>query len=149
MGALISSRGRYALRVMADLARQESGDYVPLKDIAARQEISQKYLEAIMTALSKAGLVEGIHGKGGGYRLSRRPEDYELAEILRCTEGDLSPVACLCEGSAPCSRTEQCPTLPVWAELERLVTDYLQSVRLSDLTRPSPAPPRGGPTERA
>ena len=144
MGALISSRGRYALRVMIDLAGQQGGDYVPLKDIAARQEISQKYLEAIMSALSKAALVEGIHGKGGGYRLCRPAEDYTLGEILLCAEGDLSPVACLCEGSAPCSRTASCPTLPVWAELERLVTDYLQSVRLSELIpSESRADPRG------
>lgn len=138
MGALISSRGRYALRVMTDLALQPRAVYVPLKDIAARQEISPKYLGSIMTDLSKAGLVEGIHGKGGGYRLSRSPEDYTLAQILLCAEGDLAPVACLCRGAEPCDRTQRCPTLPVWEQLERLVTDYLGSVTLRDLIAPPP-----------
>ena len=135
---MISSRGRYALRVLADLARQTPGVYVPLKDIAAREELSQKYSEAIMTTLSKGGLVEGIHGKGGGYRLSRSPEDYTLAQILLCAEGDLAPVACLCRGAEPCDRTQRCPTLPVWEQLERLVTDYLASVTLRDLIAPPP-----------
>ncbi len=133
MAAMISSRGRYALRVLADLAAQDPEGFVPLKDIAGRQEISQKYLESIMTALSKGGLVEGIHGKGGGYRLSRRPEEYTIAEILRVTEGSLAPVACLSEGAAPCSRCTPCPTLPVWEKLEQLVTDYLSSVTLRDV----------------
>ena len=133
MAAMISSRGRYALRVLADLAGQDPESYIPLKDISARQEISQKYSESIMTTLSKGGLVEGIHGKGGGYRLSRRPEDYTLGEILRLTEGSLAPVSCLCEGSTPCSRCNPCPTLPVWEKLERLVTDYLDSVTLADI----------------
>ncbi len=122
---MISSRGRYALRVLADLARQTPGVYVPLKDIAAREELSQKYSEAIMTTLSKGGLVEGIHGKGGGYRLSRKPEEYSLAEVLTLTEGSLAPVSCLCDGP--------CPTLPVWEELERIITEYLSSVTLADI----------------
>ena len=133
MAAMISSRGRYALRVLADLAGQDPQSYIPLKDISARQEISQKYSESIMTTLSKGGLVEGIHGKGGGYRLSRKPEEYSLGEILRLTEGSLAPVSCLCDGSAPCSRCNPCPTLPVWEKLERLVTDYLDSVTLADI----------------
>lgn len=131
MAAMISSRGRYALRVLGDLARQEPGAFIPLKDIAARQEISQKYSESIMTTLSKGGLVEGIHGKGGGYRLSRKPEEYSLGEILRLTEGSLAPVACLETGSTRCAHP--CPSLPVWEKLERLVTDYLDSVKLSDI----------------
>ena len=138
MAAMISSRGRYALRVLGDLARQEPGAFIPLKDIAARQEIPQKYSESIMTTLSKGGLVEGIHGKGGGYRLSRSPEDYTLAQILLCAEGDLAPVACLCRGAEPCDRTQRCPTLPVWEQLERLVTDYLGSVTLRELIAPPP-----------
>ena len=131
MAAMISSRGRYALRVMADLARQEPERSVPLKEIAVRQGLSQKYLEAIMTTLSKGGLVEGQHGKGGGYRLSRKPRDYSLGEILRLTEGSLAPVACLEAGAHPCANP--CPTLPVWEKLERLVADYLDSVSLADL----------------
>ncbi len=131
MAAMISSRGRYALRVMAELAEHEADQVVPLKEIAAHQGLSQKYLEAIMTTLSKGGLVEGQHGKGGGYRLCRRAEDYSLGEILRLTEGSLAPVACLEAGNSPCEHP--CPTLPVWEKLERLVADYLDSVSLADL----------------
>lgn len=131
MAAMISSRGRYALRVMSELAEQEPDQVVPLKEIAAHQGLSQKYLEAIMTTLSKGGLVEGQHGKGGGYRLCRRAEDYSLGEILRLTEGSLAPVACLEAGNAPCAHP--CPTLPIWEKLERLVADYLDSVSLADL----------------
>ena len=131
MAAMISSRGRYALRVMTELAEQAPDQAVPLKEIAARQGLSQKYLEAIMTTLSKGGLVEGVHGKGGGYRLCRRPEAYSLGEILRLTEGSLAPVACLEAGNSPCEHP--CSSLPVWEKLERLVTDYLDSVSLADL----------------
>ncbi len=128
---MISSRGRYALRVMTDLAAQDPERPVALKEIAARQDLSQKYLEAIMTTLSKGGLVEGQHGKGGGYRLNRRPEEYSLGEILRLTEGSLAPVACLEDGAERCAHP--CPSLPVWEKLERLVADYLDSVSLADL----------------
>ncbi len=131
MAAMISSRGRYALRVMTDLAAQDPERPVALKEIAARQALSQKYLEAIMTTLSKGGLVEGQHGKGGGYRLSRRPEEYSLGEILRLTEGSLAPVACLEDGAERCAHP--CSSLPVWEELERLVANYLDSVSLADL----------------
>lgn len=131
MAAMISSRGRYALRVMTDLASQEAGRLVPLKEIAQRQDLSQKYLEAIMSVLSKGGLVEGQHGKGGGYRLNRPPQAYSLGEILRLTEGSLAPVACLESGAERCAHP--CRTLPVWEKLERLVYDYLDSVKLSDL----------------
>ena len=131
MAAMISSRGRYALRVMTDLAGQDPERLVPLKEIAARQGISQKYLEAIMTTLSKGGLVDGQHGKGGGYRLLRRPEEYALGEILRLTEGSLAPVACLEDGAERCAHP--CPTLPVWEKLEHLVADFLDSVSLADL----------------
>ena len=131
MAAMISSRGRYALRVMSELAEQGSEQAVPLKEIAAHQGLSQKYLEAIMTTLSKGGLVAGQHGKGGGYRLCRRPEDYSLGEILRLTEGSLAPVACLEAGNSPCEHP--CPTLPVWEKLEQIVADYLNNVSLADL----------------
>ena len=133
MAVMISSRGRYALRVLADLGRQEPGSFVPLKEVSARQEISQKYAESIMTTLSKGGMVESSHGKGGGYRLARRPEEYSLGEILRLTEGSLAPVACLEEGAARCAHP--CASFPVWEKLERLVNDYLDSVTLADVIR--------------
>lgn len=132
---MISSRGRYALRVLTDLAGQDPERLVPLKEIAARQGISQKYLEAIMTALSKEGLVAGQHGKGGGYRLNLDPAECSLGRILRLTEGSLAPVACLETGAAPCARQSVCPTLPVWERLGALVNDYLDSVTLADLAR--------------
>ena len=131
MAVMISSRGRYALRVMTDLARQDPEQTVPLNEIEAREGLSQKYLEAIMTTLSKGGLVTGQHGKGGGYCLSRRPEEYSLGEILRLTEGSLAPVACLEAGASRCANP--CPTLPVWEKLEQIVGDYLDSVSLADL----------------
>ncbi len=133
MAAMISTRGRYALRVMTDLAQQAPGSLVPLKDIAERLALSQKYLEAIMTGLSKGGLVTGVHGKGGGYRLVKCPADYSLGEILRVTEGSLAPVGCL---DAGCTSQTPCPALPVWEKLERLVEDYLDSVRLQDILPP-------------
>ena len=107
---LISTRGRYALRVLVDLAEQNTSEYIPLKEIAVRQHISQKYSESIMTLLSKAGMVEGIHGKGGGYRLSREPADYKIGDVLRLTEGTLAPVSCLECGSDPCERADECRT---------------------------------------
>ena len=134
---MISSRGRYALRVLADLARQTPGVYVPLKDIAAREELSQKYSEAIMTTLSKGGLVEGIHGKGGGYRLSRKPEEYPIGEVLRLTEKSLAPVTCLKPGTA-CPQAQSCPTFPLWQGLDKVIDDYLMAHTLADLL------PKGG-----
>lgn len=131
---MISTRGRYALRVLADLASQDPGVFIPMKDIAARQEISLKYIEKIMPVLTKNRLVEGVHGKGGGYRLVRPPEDYSVGEILRLTEGSLSPVSCLEAGAEPCPRAASCCTLPVWTRLDRLIGDYLDSVTLKDLT---------------
>ena len=111
---MVSSRGRYALRVMADLAENEkNGAFIPLKEIAEREELSLKYLESIMTTLSKAGLVEGAHGKGGGYRLKRKPEEYRVSEILKLTEGSLAPVSCVEGGCAPVSYTHL--TLPTSA----------------------------------
>ena len=105
---MISTRGRYALRVMIDLAEHADDGYIPMKEVAQRQGISLKYLERIMPALSKNNLVEGVHGKGGGYRLSRKPEDYTAGEILRLVEGSLAPVACLECGAEPCSRQDTC-----------------------------------------
>lgn len=132
---LISTRGRYALRVLIDLAEYEEDGYTPLKDIAGRQDISQKYMESIMTMLSKNKLVEGVHGKGGGYRLNRSPEDYSVGEILRITEGTLAPVACLERDAQPCPRAAACRTLPLWDKLNDMITGYLDSVSLADLMK--------------
>lgn len=132
---LISTRGRYALRVLIDLAEHSGGGFTPLKDIAGRQEISQKYIEGIMTMLSKNNLVEGVHGKGGGYRLNRPPEQYTAGEILRLTEGTLAPVACLEQDAGPCPRTAECRTLPLWEKLNGMISAYLDSVSLADLMR--------------
>lgn len=126
---MISSRGRYALRVMIDLAGCEG--HTPLKDIAARQELSLKYLESIMTILSKAGLVEGSHGRGGGYRLRRPPEEYTVAEILSLTEGGISAVGC--KGRDGCDHATLCPTRPMWEKLDTLVSDFFNSITLKQL----------------
>lgn len=132
---VVSTRGRYALRVMVDLAEQKAESYIPLKDIAMRQNISQKYIESIMTLLSKGGLIEGVHGKGGGYKLNREPKDYSVSEILLLTEGTLAPVACLHKGSQNCERKSRCTTLPMWTKLNNLINDYLSSVTIADLMR--------------
>ena len=132
---MISSRGRYALRVMVDLAEHGSEAFIPLRDIADRLQISQKYLESIMALLSKEDLVEGVHGKGGGYRLTRKPDTYRVGEVLRLTEGDLAPVACLECNAEACKRTAECRTLPMWSELNKRVNDYLDSVTLADLMK--------------
>ena len=131
----ISTRGRYAVRVLIDLAEHGRGReaYIPLKDIAKRQEISLKYLETIMTELSKSGLVEGVHGKGGGYRLVREPEQYRLNEILKVTEGDLAPVACLEPSAPPCPRAADCRTLPVWQGFYKLTDEYFGGISLADI----------------
>ena len=130
---MISTRGRYALRVMIDLAEQGEETYTPLKEVAERQRITKKYIEAIMTSLSKAGLVDAVHGKGGGYRLNRKPREYTLSEILRVTERDLAPVACLEHGAAPCEYAGSCKTLPVWDKLNLMINEYLDGVTLEDL----------------
>jgi len=132
MSYLVSTKGRYALRVMIDLS--ESGDrLVPLKEIAEKQQISLKYLETIMPSLREAGFVTGTHGKGGGYKLARPADSYTVGEILRVTEGPIAPVACL-NGEFVCERAATCPTLPVWKKLDALINDYLDTVRLVDLS---------------
>ncbi|MBQ4564878.1 MAG: Rrf2 family transcriptional regulator [Oscillospiraceae bacterium] len=136
---IISTKGRYAIRVLLDLAERCSGDYIPMRDIAARQELSLKYLERIVPLLSKSGLVEGVHGKGGGYRLAIDPGECSLWQVLILTEGDLAPVSCLECGAKPCERSAACKTLPVWKELDRRIRDYLQSVTLRDLLETNPA----------
>lgn len=129
----ISTRGRYALRVIIDLAEHENEGYTPLKDIAVRQNLSQKYMESIMTVLSKNNLVEGVHGKNGGYRLNREPKEYKVGEILRVTEGSLAPVACLECGAEPCEKAPDCRTLPMWDKLNGIINEYLDSVTVADL----------------
>lgn len=131
----ISTKGRYALRVMTDLAQHAEGEYLPLKDVAARQGISLKYLERILPMLAKSGLIEGVHGKGGGYRLTRPPEEYTLWEILCLAEGEMAPVACLEERAAPCPRAAGCPTLPVWQEFYEMCRRYFSGITLSDLMK--------------
>lgn len=130
---MISTRGRYAIRIMADLAQQNSSSFIPLRDIAARQEISKKYLEIIVRDLVAAGLVTGASGKNGGYRLTRKPEDYTIGEILEITEGTLCSVACLADPNYKCARREICNTLPMWKEFDSVVHDFFYGRKLSDL----------------
>ena len=130
---LVSTRGRYALRIMLELARGDKGAYIPLPLVAQREGISEKYLESIVSVLAKAGLVEGLRGKNGGYRLSRPVEDYTVGQILRLTEGSLAPVTCLEGESNDCPRAADCRTLPMWEHLDALINDYLDSVALTDL----------------
>ena len=130
---MITTRGRYALRVMIDLAENSDGSYLARKEVAKRQGISLKYLERILPLLVDGGLVEGLRGKGGGYRLTREPEDYPVGEILRLTEGDLAPVPCLEKGARPCERAAGCKTLPLWKDLNDLVIGFLDSKTLADL----------------
>lgn len=130
---LISTKGRYALRVMLDLAENPYGEFIPLKDITERQGISKKYLEGIMVILSKAGFVEAMHGKGGGYKLSREPREYKVGEILRLTEGTLAPVMCLEENAKVCERAERCKTLPLWTGLNNVIVEYLDHISLEDI----------------
>lgn len=130
---MISTRGRYALRVMVDIAENSNGNYITLKDIAARQNISEKYLESILVILTRGGLLNGLRGKGGGYTLTKEPEKYSVKEILNLTEGSLAPVACLKEGSKVCERRSECKTISVWNGLNKAINDYLGGVFLSDL----------------
>ncbi len=129
---LISTRGRYALRVLLDLAEHKSDGYVPMKAVAERQGLSLKYIQAIMPILSKNGLIEGVHGKGGGYRLSKPLSEYRVGDILRLTEGNLAPVTCLECDAKPCMRADSCPTLPMWTEFHKIVNDYFNSITLDD-----------------
>lgn len=129
----ISTKGRYAVRVMLDLALNNTGECIKVKDIAARQEISEKYLEQIIAALSRAGYVNSVRGAQGGYRLAKAPEQYTVGMILRVTEGSLAPVACLEEGAEACERCDTCDTLEIWRELARAIDNVVDSVTLADL----------------
>lgn len=130
---LISTKGRYALRVMIDLASNPGEDFVPLNGIAQRQEISEKYLESIIRLLVKAKLLDSLRGKGGGYRLKKAPDEITVASVLRLTEESLAPVSCLEENADDCPRAGECCTLPLWQGLDKAINDYLESVTLADL----------------
>ena len=132
---MISTKGRYALRVMIDLAEHCNGEHIPMKDVVKRQQVSQKYVERIMTMLSKANFVEAVHGKGGGYRLNRSPDEYIVGDILRLTEGSLAPVACLDCDAEECKRADQCRTLPMWKELNNRITDFFDGITIADLMK--------------
>lgn len=134
---MVSTKGRYALRVMVDLSEHNTGAYIPLKDIAERQEISKKYLESIMAVLSKAGFVDALNGKGGGYKLSRGPEEYTVGSVLKLTEGTLAPIPCLEQEGSACKRAPECRTLPMWAELNRLIDRYFEGITVADLAEKS------------
>ena len=129
----VTSKGRYALRVMLDLAKRNDEGFVSLKTIADRHDISMKYLEAIVAALKKAGLLESTRGKEGGYRLCRSPEEYSVGDILRCLEDNLAPVSCIKSGSINCEHAGDCITVPMWKELDDITNAYLDTVSLKDL----------------
>ncbi len=135
---MISTKGRYALRVMLDLAMQNSEEFVPLKAIAQRQNISLKYLEAILKTLVAKNLLYGLSGRGGGYKLTRLPSEYTVGEIVECAEGTLAPVSCLEEGSPECSKKGSCRTLPMWEKLDTLIHDFLYGITLGDLMKDEP-----------
>ena len=129
----ISTKGRYALRVMIDLAVNDKGDYVSLKDISNRQEVSLKYLEQIMAMLNKAGYVKSTRGNNGGYRLAKSPEEYKVGDILRKTEGDLAPIACV--NGEECGKRENCKTFKFWQGLDNVINEYVDSKTLADLRK--------------
>ena len=130
---IVSTKGRYALRVMLCLAQRQREEFVPLKEIAESENMSQKYLESIMTVLSKANFVDAVHGKGGGYRLNREPEKYTIGSILKLTEGGLATVSCTTQGASACSRSTCCKALPMWERLDKMVDDFFESITLQDL----------------
>lgn len=130
---LISTKGRYALRVVIDLAEHQTDGFIPLKVIAERQEISEKYLESIIKLLVKAKLLNGLRGKGGGYQLTRPPEQYTVGTILRLTEDSLAPVSCLEQNADICPRMAECRTLPLWQGLDKVINDYLDNITIADL----------------
>ena len=136
---IVSTKGRYALRVMIDLAEHQAERYVPLKEVAERQEISEKYLENILKVLVQNGFLEGLRGKGGGYRLTRTPDQYTVAEILLLTEGSLAPVSCLVHGAPACERLPNCRTYMMWKGLNDMIADYFGKITLADLAAPDQA----------
>ena len=134
----ISTKGRYSLRVIIDLAEHRNGGYIPMKEVAARQKISLKYIEKLMPLLTKSGLVEGIHGKGGGYKLKREPEFLTVGEILRLAEGDLATVSCLEKGAPPCEIAEECRTISMWKEFYEMTNKFFDGITVADLMKDGP-----------
>lgn len=132
----ISTKGRYALRIMADLALHDNGEYIRLKDISERQDVTLKYMEQIMPLLTKAGYVKSYRGNNGGYMLAKKPEEYTAGDILRTTEGSLAPIACIEDDPNRCPRKDKCITLPFWEGMWKVINDYVDSVTLADLIRP-------------
>jgi Rrf2 family protein len=130
---MISTKGRYALRVMIDLAEHQTGNYIPLKEIAERQEISEKYLESILKILVQNKLLVGLRGKGGGYKLTKAPELYTVGNILRLTEGSLAPVSCLEQKPMQCERAAECRTLSMWTRLDKMINEFFDGITLADL----------------
>ncbi len=130
---IVSTKGRYALRVMVHFAQRGGEEYIPLKEIAEAEGISQKYLESIMSTLSKAGFVDAVHGKGGGYRLNRTPDNYTIGSILKLTEGGLSAVSCTTQGASACARAECCQAKPMWDRLDKMIDDFFEGITLADL----------------
>ena len=135
---LVSTKGRYALRVMVDLAEHQANGRTPLKEIAERQSISEKYLENILSTLVRNGVLSGMRGKGGGYCLTKSPDQFTVGQILRLTEGSLAPVACL-DGGKGCERASECPTIGMWGKLDSMISGYLDGITIADLA----ASPRG------
>ena len=132
---IVSTKGRYALRVMVHFAQRGNEGYIPLKEIAEAEGISQKYLETIMSSLSKAGFVDAVHGKGGGYRLNRSPDEYTVGSILKLTEGSLAAVSCTSQGPAACQRSTCCQTKPMWDKLDKMIDDFFEGSTIGDLLK--------------
>ena len=132
---IVSTKGRYALRVMVYFVLHGTEEFIPLKQIAEAEGISLKYLESIMTALSKGGFVDALHGKGGGYRLNRKPEEYTVGSILKLTEGSLKTVSCTTDGASACNRVSCCKTLPMWEKLDSMVEEFFEGITLADLLK--------------
>ena len=135
---MISTRGRYSIRILLDLAEHQTDGYLPLKDVAARQEISVKYMERVLPILKKQGLIHTVHGIGGGYRLAKEPDQITLWEILTLTEGDMAPVSCLQQEAASCHRAAECRTLPVWRDYYNLTREYFSGITIADLMQHKP-----------
>lgn len=129
----ISTKGRYAIRVMLDIAEHNTGEFIPLMDVAKRQEISEKYLESIVSVLSKNDYLISLRGKGGGYKLAKNPEDYKIGDILRLTEGAFAPVACLEKKPNRCDKAEICATLKMWEGFQKVTEEYFDGITIADL----------------
>lgn len=132
---MVSTKGRYALRVMIDLAEHNNGEFIPLSDVAKRQEISEKYLEGIISVFSKNGFLEALRGKGGGYRLARPAESYTIGSILKLIEGSLAPISCLEKKPNGCKRAGECRTIGMWTELDRIIDDFFEGITLDELAK--------------